>query len=355
MKRISALLVPCLLFFVLVVSLAGCGQPKEEAKKPEAPKVITLNLGSPWAEGLRSLTDWDNYFAQEVEKRSNGRVKIKIHWAEALGKTADLPQLLASGGMDMTVIVPSYYPAKFPLAMVTNQMFFVNKDLDEAFAAANAVYFNSPVVQEFAKNKMKVMFVSVLPPYQMWSWEPMPTLASMKGKKLRSWGPYLPKIYETAGAVGVNLLVPEWYEGMEKKMVHGGLYGLEMAMSSKVNEVAKYVNMVDFGVNSGPTMVMNTDVWNKLPDDIKKVFEDVMKDMPAKGREIILKYDKETLDKLPSLGVTIVPFKDRDKLISQLPDFRAQWLEEMKGKGMGAEAAEIIKVWDEAKAKVAKK
>ena len=72
---------------------------------------ITLNLGHPFPEKLVTLTSWEQWFAQEIEKRTDGRVKIKIFWAQSLGKTSDLPDLVKSGGVDMTMLVPGYYPA----------------------------------------------------------------------------------------------------------------------------------------------------------------------------------------------------------------------------------------------------
>ena len=75
---------------------------------------ITLNLGHPFPEKLVTLTSWEKWFAQEIEKRTDGRVKIKIFWAQSLGKTSDLPDLVKSGGVDMTMLVPGYYPALFP-------------------------------------------------------------------------------------------------------------------------------------------------------------------------------------------------------------------------------------------------
>jgi TRAP-type C4-dicarboxylate transport system substrate-binding protein len=72
---------------------------------PVTAAEITLNLGHPFPEKLVTLTSWEKWFAQEIEKRTDGRVKIKIFWAQSLGKTSDLPDLVQSGGVDMTMLV----------------------------------------------------------------------------------------------------------------------------------------------------------------------------------------------------------------------------------------------------------
>ena len=47
-------------------------------------------------------------FASEIEKRTNGQVKITITFAQGLGKTTELLTLTAKGAIDMTATAPGY-------------------------------------------------------------------------------------------------------------------------------------------------------------------------------------------------------------------------------------------------------
>ena len=67
---------------------------------------ITLNMGHPFPEKLATLTSWEKWFAGEIEKRTSGRVKIKIFWSQSLGKTSDLPDL---DGLEVTIAVENAY------------------------------------------------------------------------------------------------------------------------------------------------------------------------------------------------------------------------------------------------------
>ena len=49
-------------------------------------------------------------FANEIEKRTNGQVKITITFAQGLGKTTELLTLTAKGAIDMTATAPGYNP-----------------------------------------------------------------------------------------------------------------------------------------------------------------------------------------------------------------------------------------------------
>ena len=48
-------------------------------------------------------------FANEIEKRTNGQVKITITFAQGLGKTTEL-LTLTKGAIDMTATAPGYNP-----------------------------------------------------------------------------------------------------------------------------------------------------------------------------------------------------------------------------------------------------
>jgi TRAP-type C4-dicarboxylate transport system substrate-binding protein len=336
-------LISCLSVIGLAVLLMSFSNPGT-ARAAE----ITLNMGHPFPEKLETLTSWEKWFAKEIDKRTNGKVKIKIFWSQSLGKTSDLPDLVQSGGVDMTMLVPGYYPARFPLAMATNQLWFVNWTNEEAFAVAKALYWVDPIKSELAKQNMKLIYIQVLPKYQLWNWAGLKTLADLKGKKIRSWGPYMPKLYDAVGAVGVNLVQADWFEAMQKHMIDGGFFSVSMGLASKVDEVAKYVTMVDLGINTGPMCIMNQDKWNSLPADVKKVFEEVMAEMPAAGKQLTIDAENAGIKAAKAKGLTLLPFPDRQKWIDALPDIRAIWAADMAKKGLGKEAQQMIKLWNDA-------
>jgi TRAP-type C4-dicarboxylate transport system substrate-binding protein len=239
--------------------------------------------------------------------------------------------------------------------MASNQLWFVNWTNDEAFAVAKALYWVDPIKNELAKQNMKLIYIQVLPKYQLWNWAGLKNIADLKGKKIRSWGPYMPKLYEAVGAVGVNLVQADWFEAMQKHMIDGGFFSVSMGLASKVDEVAKYVTMVDLGINTGPMCIMNQDKWNSLPADVKKVFQEVMAEMPAVGKQLTIDAENAGIKAAKAKGLTLVPFPDRQKWIDALPDIRAIWAEDMAKKGLGKEAQQMIKLWNAALESVRKK
>ena len=55
------------------------------------------------------VTQW---FADEVNKATNGEVEIAIFWSESLAKIGENLSLLRQGAIDMAEISPAYFPAE---------------------------------------------------------------------------------------------------------------------------------------------------------------------------------------------------------------------------------------------------
>src|SRR5688572_26467168 len=57
----------------------------------------------------------DKWFADEIQRRSGGKIKINILWAESMGKAPELLDLVAKGAVDMSATSQGYFPAQLPL------------------------------------------------------------------------------------------------------------------------------------------------------------------------------------------------------------------------------------------------
>jgi TRAP-type C4-dicarboxylate transport system substrate-binding protein len=73
-----------------------------------------------------------------------------------------------------------------------------------------------------------------------------------------------------------------------------------------------------------------------------------MAEMPTMGKQLTRDAEQAGIEKAKSMGITLVPFPDRQKWIEALPDLRAQWAEDMAKKGLGQEAQQMIRLWDAA-------
>lgn len=78
----------------------------------EEPIVLTFNLGMPpihqrWVNAIKPWCD-------ELEKRSNGRIKIEPYFANALGKRSDAMDSVRTGIADLAKRLSAPTPARSP-------------------------------------------------------------------------------------------------------------------------------------------------------------------------------------------------------------------------------------------------
>jgi TRAP-type C4-dicarboxylate transport system substrate-binding protein len=312
-------------------------------------KVIKLNLAHFLAESFTEWTEWDSYFAKEVEKRTNGRVKIIIHWSQSLGKIPDLPELCSKGAVDIMATTPSYSPTWFRLSSVLNQIPFIQNSLDEVVNVSQRLYFEGPLPKvDYAAHNMKLLFVGCFREYHIFAKEPIETLADLKGKKIRTWGPYLPRAISAAGAVPVDVSPSEMFESLQRGRVDGIPWGMSSAYGAGLHEIAPYISMTGIGLYPGIIRLINLDVWNKLPADVQKVMQEVAQELMTKvGPEIANSHYEKAHKLLTEKGATFVEFKDRQKWIDSLPDFRKEWLKEMEKTDIAEESKELYRMWNE--------
>jgi len=344
MKKLS-IITSCVVLSIFCLFV--CVESGLAAKKP---KVITLNLAHYLAESITEWTAWDSYFAKEVERRTDGRVKIVIHWSESLGKIPDLPELCSRGAVDIISTTPSYSPTWFRLTSVLNQVPFIQNTLEEVQAISKKLYFEGPLPEiDYKRNNMKLLFVGCFREYHIFAKEPIETLEDMKGKKIRTWGPYLPRAIMVAGAVPVDVSPSEMFESLQRGRVDGIPWGLHSAYGAGLHEIAPYISKTGIGLYPGIIRLINLDVWNSLPADVQKIMIEVGQELMGQtGRDIANSHYDKAYKLLTKSGATFVEFKDREKWIKMLPDFRDEWVNEMQKTEIAEEAKELYRMWNEA-------
>jgi TRAP-type transport system periplasmic protein len=344
-KRILCSIISTFLCLICFFAFTSVGFA---AKKSE--KVITLNLAHYLPESVTEWTAWDTYFVQEVERRTDGRVKIIVHWSESLGKIPDLPRLCSSGAVDMMATTPGYSPTWFRLTSVINQIPFIQNSLEEVMTVAKKLYFEGPLPEvDYKKNNMKLLFVDCFREYHTFTKKPFETLEEIKGKKIRTWGPYLPRAIAAAGAVPVDVAPSEMFESLQRGRVDGIPWGINSAYGAGLHEIAPYVCMTGIGLTPGVIRLINLDVWNKLPPDIQKIMEEVSQELMGEvGLNIANSHYEKAHKLLSQSGATFVEFKDRGKWIETMPDFRKEWVNEMQGTAIADEAKQLYEMWNEA-------
>jgi TRAP-type C4-dicarboxylate transport system substrate-binding protein len=273
-------------------------------------------------------------WSDELEKRTQGRIKAIYYYSEALGKAPTYPDLVQSGGTDAATVMFGYSPGRFPLLEIMN-LPFVWPDGD----VSNKVYYDLYAKGYFAKElaKYKLLYLATTAPYDIIARNPIRNPSEAKGKRLRSGGgPWSPTI-EAWGAVPVTIPAGEAYPALERGILDGVVQGIGPAFNLKLHEIAKFVNLNDIG-SFGFCLAMNLDYYKKLPADIQKVIDDLateQRNKPQQGR-IFTEEASKAVDQLPGLGVTV--YRSSSAEIGQWKDLAKpvieKWINDMEKKGL---------------------
>lgn len=314
-----------------------------------AQSTITLRFGHYQPRG--PAVEGEGWFAEELTKRTNGRVKVEMGWAEAFGKTRELAEIVKSGAIDLAAIAPHFNPDPFPFHRLSNVPLFAAdplKDLERQYQIASTVYRSAPFEAEMAKVfNAKPLFQQLLAPYWALGKAPGCGLKAFDGKKVRTLGADVPKMYAAVGAVPVSLTTPELYEALQRGTVDYVSIPTTHTRTLKLSEVGKHACGPIFMLAMGHTTAINLDTWKKLPAEIQKTILELARDTEKFYLEHLKKTEVADQAALRAAGVQFTPLPPDDAAAwrAKVPDFLAAWARDLKAKGFpqGEEAAQQIR------------
>lgn len=212
-------------------------------------------------------------WADNVEKDSDGRIKVERYAAMALGgKPPELYDQVVDGVVDIGWTVVGYTPGRFPSTEVFELPFMI----DDARAASYAywVMYEEGMKDQFSDVHMLGTWVHG--PGLFHTADPVETPADLEGMKIRGGSRLVNKLLEAVGATPVGMPVPAVAEGLSKGVIDGTTIPWEVTPALKVPELVE--NHTEFEGTALYTltfvMVMNKDAYAALPADLQTVVDD---------------------------------------------------------------------------------
>lgn len=264
------------LLFVGMFLTAGNGfsQAKE--------KVITLKIAdmSPTTADPTQMFEW---WANEVEKSTGGRVKFERYYSGSLVGAYEQLSSVKSGIIQVTAYYSGYHPDLAPLPLIGLMPMVHRGSVKQGLLSSDELCKTHPALEaEFKKNNVKYMFQVFAADNYIFTKKPITSLKDLEGKTLRAFGPFL-TFFKEFGVGVVSLPVPEIYEALDRGAVDATMQYLSLAVGGRYYEVLKNANITDIGHNMGMPAVMNLATWNKLPKDIQDAIEGVNRRAVDKG------------------------------------------------------------------------
>jgi TRAP-type transport system periplasmic protein len=231
--------------------------------QPAAAQTTTLTMSS-WVSPSHLLTkDVLAVWGQQVEKATNGRVKLHMlpkHPSAAPGTFDAVRDSL----VDVSYVTASYTPARHVLPLLAEL------PGGGATSVINSVAYSRihwKYLQQVGEYKgVKLLGVFTHGPGQMFNTKrPINKVEDLAGMKIRTGGGIAE---ETARALGASAFVkpaPESYELLSSGVADGTFFPLESIISFKLDTVIKYATLFPGGFYSSSFgFFMNEDKWTKL-------------------------------------------------------------------------------------------
>lgn len=285
----------------------------------------------------------DTYFSSEIEKRSGGKIRIQHFWANTLGGEAEIVDLVGSGAVDLGLIVMGNQAARLPFSAVTNALPVTYTDGPTVNTLTRDIMTKDETAKaELDQANLHPLLFRYLPDYRIYCTKPIKTMDDFKNTKIRSYGAFVPKMFEALGAIPVNIPPTDMIQAMQSGALDCTYMFNSAVKAFKVDQVADYATDLSFGVISAHTLFISKEKWESWPAEVRTLFEGVAADAEAFGNDLIAKDEAEAVATITEAGLEIVPFEEQDAFNTALPDMLNLWATTMAESGKGDQAKATV-------------
>ena len=305
LRRICILLLAILSLLPLLLS----APPESYAKKK-----FSFRFGG--SDSLGSQLDRQNrLFIDLVEKKSNGRIKIKFFPADQLGGDIAQIEQMMSNSIQFYGDVLVWY-ANWVRDFSIFGWGFTFRDNDHL-----QKFIDSPIYQEMSEKFRKEFGLRVLAavptqPRILFSKKPVFSIEDIQGIKMRvpEIETYL-HVWEALGTRPTRVTWAEVYLALRQGLIDACEGPVSAAYGAKIHEPAPYVTRTDHLISTAH-VTMNDRVFQSLPEDLQRVVIEAAKEAVLFSRNESERLTNEVMKKMVAERSKIIwtdtrPFKKR--------------------------------------------
>lgn len=306
---------------LLLVAVAACGgkssEPASESseskeEKPQETFTLKYNTAYPPSE-----FDWDpkyqltERFAELVEERTDGRVKIEIYFTNQLAGQVESLDALAKGTIDIQNLTPSAWGDKIPEGDISALAYW---DISEE----HALYImRETEVGEIYENALENYGVKLL---GYWPASATGIMSSTKIEKAEDFNGLVMNVtsslsndfYKSIGAGIATIPFAEQYEALMRgtiDVIQFPYYSLE---TYKLHEVLDYLTVPPTVSPSLGLVAISQKALDKMPEDLQEIILETAKEMEIAGIEGSKKLTERALKFAEENGVEIVKMTEKN-------------------------------------------
>jgi TRAP-type C4-dicarboxylate transport system substrate-binding protein len=297
---------------------------------------IVLKVGDRYPAGHYIPQYATKFWMDGVTKATSGQVTFQYFGGQQLGKPQDMMALTLAGLADVGEVIPSMVSEKLPLSTVSELPGLFGSSCQGGLAAFSLMRPGGFVDrQEYAPNGVRMLFMLVLSPYQVYTRQKLDGMASFQGLKLRSAGPGMDLAIRNLGAAPIRIGATEVHEALSRGTIDGSIYP---AASVLQYDLTPFVKHGTRGENFGSVVIsyaISEKRWKQLPPNVQKAMTDIGDEATQRTCKLLDADDAASADKLKAKGMAFAEFSaaDKQKIASALAPVAQQWASNMDKKG----------------------
>jgi TRAP-type transport system periplasmic protein len=279
-------------------------------------KVLNMRLAH-YVDASNPINAGAMMFAKNVERRTNGEVKITVYPANTLGSPPEQCEQVKLGALDMSINTQGQ-TENYVKASATAQIPFLFTDYAHAHRT-----LDGPAADWLGPLFEKAGFIQLA----NWEWgfrnitnnvRPINNPEDVKGLKIRVPPEFhLQALFESLGAVVTKIAWPELYMALAQHVVDGQENPIAAIYYQKFYEVQKYLALTHH-TYSCSMLLMSKKSWNKLTAWQQNIFREEAKRAGEFVRNTMDNEEPVLIAKMEKAGVEVTrpdpaPFREAAK------------------------------------------
>lgn len=243
---------------------------------------------------------------QYLSETYPGELKIQYLGGPEVIPSADQPEAIRMGTVDMMFGTAAYYAGTIPAANVAKLSQLTSAE--EKTAGADAIF------DKIHREKLNAAYLGSLGSlvqFQLYTIKPVKNLDEIKGLRIRTSAMYIDFI-KALEAVPVGIKPGDVYQALERGVVDGFMWPLYSIRSWGWQEVAKYVVGPPFYKVSHP-LLANANKWDTLPEHLKAAVSKVLAEQAALVDAASVENMKKEPAVLEQAGMQVIRFSPEDE------------------------------------------
>ena len=301
------------------------------------------------------------YYIPEVDKRLAKDGKYKIEWQQSwsgqIAKPRGVMDAIKGRLGDIGIVTTVFHSSKLPLNNLPYYTPFSSRNPIIVSKVMDELMDKFPAFQKQFDDQNQIVLTnfSSIDNYGIFTKAPVAKMEDLKGMKLNAAGANALYV-KPLGAVGVLGSLVGYYNQVKTGATDGVIIWPEAAITFKFAELTQHYLETDFGTGVNKSLTINKDVWNGLPDPVKKVLKETAIDYRNKIGQAALDKADASVKKFKELGgkITTLSEADKKKWANLMPNIAMNLAEDVEKKN-GYPAKAMLSAYMEALRKAGEK